>query len=73
MFRIKGESHTKSNVEKIGGTAGAGSILGAIFGGKGALIPATEKHRCVERCMEGVSAILGHGFFVEYAAQEPRR
>lgn len=41
MFRIKGESHTKSNVEKIGGTAGAGSILGAIFGGgKGALIGA---------------------------------
>jgi hypothetical protein len=41
VFRIKGESHTKSNVEKIGGTAAAGSILGAIFGGgKGALIGA---------------------------------
>src|SRR5690348_17111246 len=25
VFRIKGESHTKSNVEKIGGTAAAGS------------------------------------------------
>jgi hypothetical protein len=41
VFRIKGESHTKSNVAKIGGTAAAGSILGAIFGGgKGALIGA---------------------------------
>jgi len=41
VFRIKGESHTKANVEKIGGTAAAGSILGAIFGGgKGALIGA---------------------------------
>ena len=41
VFRIKGESHTKSNVEKIGGTAAAGSLLGAIFGGgKGALIGA---------------------------------
>ncbi len=41
VFRIKGESHTKSNVKKIGGTAAAGSILGAIFGGgKGALIGA---------------------------------
>jgi hypothetical protein len=41
VLRIKGESHTKSNVEKIGGTAAAGSILGAIFGGgKGALIGA---------------------------------
>jgi hypothetical protein len=41
VFRIKGESHTKSNVEKIGGTAAAGSILGAVFGGgKGALIGA---------------------------------
>jgi outer membrane lipoprotein SlyB len=41
VFRIKGESHTKSNVTKIGGTAAAGSILGAIFGGgKGALIGA---------------------------------
>ena len=41
VFRIKGDSHTRSNVEKIGGTAAAGSILGAIFGGgKGALIGA---------------------------------
>jgi hypothetical protein len=41
VFHIKGESHTKANLEKIGGTAAAGSILGAIFaGGKGALIGA---------------------------------
>src|SRR5215510_5017880 len=40
-FGIKGESHTKANVEKIGGTAAAGAILGAIFGGgKGAAIGA---------------------------------
>jgi hypothetical protein len=40
-FDIKGESHTKANVEKIGGTAAAGTILGAIFGGgKGAAIGA---------------------------------
>jgi hypothetical protein len=40
-FRIKGESHTKSNVTKIGGTAAAGTIMGAIFGGgKGAAIGA---------------------------------
>jgi hypothetical protein len=41
VFHIKGESHTKSNAAKIGGTAAAGTILGAIFGGgKGALIGA---------------------------------
>jgi len=40
-FKIKGESHAKSNVTKIGGTAAAGTILGAIFGGgKGAAIGA---------------------------------
>lgn len=40
-FRIKGESHTKNNVTKIGGTAAAGTLLGAIFGGgKGAAIGA---------------------------------
>lgn len=42
IFHIKGESHTKSNVAKIGGTAAAGTVLGAIFGGgKGALIGAS--------------------------------
>lgn len=42
-FKIKGESHAKSNVEKIGGTAAAGTILGAIFGGgKGAAIGAAS-------------------------------
>lgn len=42
VFHIKGESHTKSNVAKIGGTAAAGTLLGAIFGGgKGALIGAS--------------------------------
>lgn len=40
-FRIKGESHTKSNVTKIGGMAAAGAIIGAIAGGgKGAAIGA---------------------------------
>lgn len=40
-FHIKGESHTKSNVEKIGGVAAAGAIIGAIAGGgKGAAIGA---------------------------------
>jgi hypothetical protein len=38
---IKGESHTKSNVEKIGGGAALGAIIGAIAGGgKGAAIGA---------------------------------
>jgi hypothetical protein len=36
---IKGDSHTKSNVTKIGGGAAAGAIIGAIVGGgKGAAI-----------------------------------
>jgi hypothetical protein len=40
-FVIKGESHTKSNLTKIGGGAAAGAILGGIFGGgKGAAIGA---------------------------------
>ncbi len=40
-FVIKGESHTKSNVTKIGGGAAAGAIIGAIAGGgKGAAIGA---------------------------------
>lgn len=40
-FEIKGESHTKSNVTKIGGGAAAGAIIGAIAGGgKGAAIGA---------------------------------
>ena len=40
-FRITGESHTKSNVTKIGGGAAAGAIIGAIAGGgKGAAIGA---------------------------------
>lgn len=38
---MKGESHTKSNVTKIGGGAAAGAIIGAIAGGgKGAAIGA---------------------------------
>lgn len=40
-FRIKGESHTKSNVTKIGGGAALGAIIGGIAGGgKGAAIGA---------------------------------
>jgi hypothetical protein len=40
-YSIKGESHTKSNVTKIGGGAAAGAIIGAIAGGgKGAAIGA---------------------------------
>ncbi len=40
-FQIKGESHTKSNITKIGGGTAAGAILGGIFGGgKGAAIGA---------------------------------
>lgn len=40
-FVIKGKSHTKSNVTKIGGGAAAGAIIGAIAGGgKGAAIGA---------------------------------
>ena len=38
---LKGDSHTKSNVTKIGGGTAAGAILGGIFGGgKGAAIGA---------------------------------
>jgi hypothetical protein len=38
-IRDKGDGHTDSNLEKIGGGAGIGSIIGAIAGGgKGALI-----------------------------------
>jgi hypothetical protein len=41
IFPIKGASHTKSNVGKIGGGAAAGAIIGAIVGGgKGAAIGA---------------------------------
>jgi hypothetical protein len=40
-FLIKGESHAKSNVTKIGGGAGLGALIGAIAGGgKGAAIGA---------------------------------
>ena len=40
-FLIKGESHTKSNVGKIGGGAALGAVIGAIAGGgKGAAIGA---------------------------------
>ena len=40
-FKIKGESHTKSNITKIGGGTAAGAIMGGIFGGgKGAAIGA---------------------------------
>jgi hypothetical protein len=40
-FVIEGESHTKSNVTKIGGGTAAGAIIGAIAGGgKGAAIGA---------------------------------
>ena len=38
-IRDKGDSHTRSNVEKIGGGAGLGAIIGAVAGGgKGALL-----------------------------------
>ena len=37
--RAKGKSHTKGNVEKIGGGAAAGALIGGLTGGgKGALI-----------------------------------
>jgi hypothetical protein len=40
-LEIHGESHTKSNAEKIGGGAAIGAVLGGIFGGgKGAAIGA---------------------------------
>ena len=42
-FAIKGESHTKSNVTKIGATTALGAMLGGIFGGgKGAAIGAAS-------------------------------
>jgi len=38
-FHAKGKSHTKGNVEKIGGGAAAGALIGGLAGGgKGALI-----------------------------------
>jgi hypothetical protein len=38
-FHIKGKSHTKSNVTKIGGGAAGGALIGGLAGGgKGALI-----------------------------------
>jgi hypothetical protein len=38
-YRAKGKSHTKGNVEKIGGGAAAGALIGGLAGGgKGALI-----------------------------------
>jgi len=38
-YRAKGKSHTKGNVEKIGGGAAAGALIGGVAGGgKGALI-----------------------------------
>src|SRR6266571_49074 len=47
-FFIKGASHTKSNVVKIGGGAGAGALIGALAGGgEGAAVGA------------GVGALLG--------------
>ena len=40
-LRMKGESHTKSNITKIGGGAAAGAVIGGIAGGgKGAAIGA---------------------------------
>lgn len=40
-YFVKGKSHTKSNVEKIGGGAAAGALIGALAGGgKGAAIGA---------------------------------
>lgn len=42
-FFIKGESHTKSNVTKIGGGTALGALLGGLFGGgKGAAIGAAS-------------------------------
>ncbi len=56
---IKGGSHTKSNVAKIGGGAAAGAIIGAIAGGgKGAAIGA------------GVGAAAGTGVAVATGKKE---
>lgn len=41
VIHLQGESHTKSNLEKIGGGAAAGAVIGALLGGgKGAAIGA---------------------------------
>ena len=41
VIHLQGESHTKSNLEKIGGGAAAGAVIGALIGGgKGAAIGA---------------------------------
>jgi hypothetical protein len=40
-IRVKGKSHKKANIEKIGGGAAAGTLIGALAGGgQGALIGA---------------------------------
>lgn len=40
-IRVKGKSHKKGNIEKIGGGAAAGTLIGAVAGGgEGALIGA---------------------------------
>jgi hypothetical protein len=40
-YRSKGRSHTKGNVEKVGGGAAAGAVIGGLLGGgKGTLIGA---------------------------------
>lgn len=58
-WTIKGGSHTKSNVTKIGGGAAAGAIIGAIAGGgKGAAIGA------------GVGAAAGTGVAVATGKKE---
>lgn len=60
-FRIKGESHTKANLEKIGGSAAAGAIIGAIVdGGKGAAIGA------------GVGAATGTGIAAATGRKEAK-
>lgn len=57
LIQIKGESHTKSNLEKIGGGAAAGAIIGALAGGgKGAAIGAAVG----TAGGTGVAAATGH-------------